>query len=123
MITHKITRKWGSGTEVYITIEYTDGRQVVSRNYRTDAPTDTWVQKCVDAEVSKLEKLFAFDPTVADSSLDPDPGPSKEEQAYQEALRKLELARPLLDLGAISIQDKDISPVIATIVDYVRKRL
>ena len=123
MITHKLTNKYKSGTDVYITLEYTDGAHILTRNYKTNEPSDAWVQKCADAEKARLEKLFAFDPPLATSDLPPDPGLSTEEQAYREAVNKLELARPLLDIGAITIQDKDLAPVIKVISDYVRARL
>jgi len=107
---------------VLITVEYTDGQNVISKVYRSTKPNPQWIPDTARDTIERLEKAFGFDVVLGEvTPSDPiviDPVVAQ----VRKTVRQFHFLKGLIDLGWVpenhpKIQDEKAF-ILANLVDY-----
>lgn len=112
--TAKITDKKIINDVVSIIVEYTDGENVATKQYKTSTPETGWLERLVGRDIKRIEELYKFD-VVVGSAIEPVYASKvvvdTEISEYEEAKAKLDAVKDLISLGIVNINSEQLTDI------------
>lgn len=114
--TASVTSKDFSNGFYSVTVQYTDGVNIVSETYRSQVPNLTWLQDQVRSRISQLSVAGGFNITLGPITLPTPPASDPNISLFGQRVKILEVAKLLIDMGVIV----PTNPKVVTLANWVK---
>ena len=114
--TGTVTNKLLQDGVVYVTVEYTDGQNVISETYRNNNPVDEWIDNTVRSRTAQLQIASDYDVPIGPVTPPDLPAVDPNIRLFRSRCRLLEVVKVMIDLGAV---DAD-HPKVLALINWIR---
>jgi len=99
-----------------ITVQYTDGTNVVNETYKAQVPKLTWLQGQVGSRISQLEVAGRFDISLGTITLPVPIASDPNISLFGQRIKILEVAKLLIDMGVIQATN----PKVVALANWIK---